>query len=182
MPDLPTSKPVLAGKSVLQGETIRLEALPEGHLLQVMGATTSEELAAHLAAAGFEDSSVRPAGYRQWFIAGSERLAGSQERALADALAGRAFISDQSHGRIRIRISGSSAARMLNRGTAVDLHPANFPEGSSVMTLFGHISVQLTRLGMEDFELTVLRSFAESLYEELETLVVSQGAGIRRNS
>ncbi|GAC1044677.1 sarcosine oxidase subunit gamma [Rhizobium sp. No.120] len=177
MLDLPTSKPVLADKSVLEGEIIRLEALPEGHLLHVMGATTSEELATHLPAAGLKDSSVRPSGYRQWFIAGNEQLTGSQEQALADALAGRAFVSDQSHGRIRIRISGSRAARMLNKGTAIDLHPASFPEGSSAMTLFGHTSVQLTRTGMEDFELTVLRSFAESLYEELETLVLSQGAG-----
>lgn len=176
MPDLPISKPVLAGKAILQGETIRLEPLPEGHLLHVMGVTTSEELMAHLAAAGLKDSSVRPAGYRQWFIAGNEPLAGSQERALADALPTKAFITDQSHGRVRIRISGPNAAWMLNRGTAVDLHPASFPTGSNAMTLFGHISALLTRTGMEDFELTVLRSFAESLYEDLETLAVCQRA------
>ncbi|NTJ62322.1 sarcosine oxidase subunit gamma [Agrobacterium rhizogenes] len=176
MPDLPTSKPVLAGKAVLQGGTIRLEAQPEGHLLHVMGATTSEEIVTHLLAAGLRQSSVRPAGYRQWFIAGNEQLAESQRQALADALTGRAFICDQSHGRIRILVSGLNAARMLNKGTAVDLHPSSFPEGGSAMTLFGHISVQLTRTGMNDFELTVLRSFAESLYEELEALARSQGA------
>ncbi len=176
MPDLPISKPVLAGKAVLQGGAIRLEALPEGHLLHVMGATTSEELAAHLPEAGLEQSSVRPAGYRQWFIAGNEPLAESERQALADALAGRAFICDQSHGRIRILISGPNAPQVLNKGTAVDLHPSSFPKGCSAVTLFGHISVQLTRTNMNDFELTVLRSFAESLYEELEALVRSQGA------
>jgi len=176
MPDLPTSKPVLAGKAVLQGETIRLEALPEGHLLHVMGATTSEELAGHLLAAGLKESSVRAAGYRQWFVAGNDRLTDTHLQALATALAGRAFICDQSHGRVRIRVSGSSAARVLNKGTAVDLHPLSFPEASSAMTLFGHISVQLTRTDMEDFELTVLRSFAESLHEELATLVLSETA------
>ncbi|MFK0166520.1 sarcosine oxidase subunit gamma family protein [Rhizobium sp. NPDC090279] len=170
MPDLPTSKPVLAGKASLRGETICLEALPEGHLLHVMGATTSEEIATHLQAVGLGESSVRPAGYRQWFIAGNDRLSDTHIRSVADALTGRAFICDQSHGRIRIRVSGASATRMLNKGTAVDLHPSSFPVGGSAMTLFGHISVQLTRTGMEDFELTVLRSFAESLYEELETL------------
>ncbi|SCB44796.1 sarcosine oxidase subunit gamma family protein [Rhizobium multihospitium] len=176
MPDLPISKPVLAGRAVLQGETIRLEALAEGHLLHVMGVTTSEELAAHLAAAGVKQSSVRPAGYRQWFIAGNEQLVKSQRQALADALAGRAFICDQSHGRIRILVSGQDAPRILTKGTAVDLHPSSFPEGRSATTLFGHISVQLTRTGMNDFELTVLRSFAESLYEELEVLARAQGA------
>ncbi len=176
MRDLPTLKPILAGKAVLQGEIIRLEALPEGHLLHVMGATTSEEIASHLFAAGLRKSSVRPAGYRQWFIAGNDRLAESQEQALADAMAGRAFISDQSHGRVRIHVSGSNASALLNKGTAVDLHPANFPEGSSAVTLFGHISIQLTRIAINDFELTVLRSFAQSIYEELEALAMSFGA------
>lgn len=176
MPDLPTSKPVLTGHAALQGETIRLEALPEGHLLHVMGATTSEEIATHLLAVGLKESSVRSAGHRQWFIAGNEQLAQSQRQALANALSGRAFICDQSHGRIRILVSGLDAARMLNKGTALDLYPSSFPEGCSAMTLFGHISVQLTRTGMNDFELTVLRSFAESLYQELESLARSHGA------
>ncbi|MGZ9723551.1 sarcosine oxidase subunit gamma [Rhizobium miluonense] len=176
MPDLPTLKPVLAGKDVLRGEAIRLEALPEGHLLHVMGAITSEEIASHLLAAGLKESSVRPAGYRQWFIAGNEQLAKPIRQALADALAGRAFISDQSHGRIRIHVSGLDAVALLNKGTAVDLYPVNFPEGSSAMTLFGHISIQLTRTGGNDFELTVLRSFAQSLYEELEALALSFGS------
>ena len=176
MRDLPTSKPVLAGKAVLQGETIRLEALPEGHLLHVTGATTNEEIMSHLLAVGLRKSSVRPAGYRQWFVAGNEQLAVHQEEALADALAGRVFISDQSHGRIRIRVSGSNAAALLNKGTAIDLHPVNFPEGSSAVTLFGHITIQLTRTAINDFELTVLRSFAQSLYEELEALALSFGA------
>ncbi|WP_168879786.1 sarcosine oxidase subunit gamma family protein [Rhizobium sp. P28RR-XV] len=176
MPDLPTLKPVLAGKAVLQGKTIRLEALPEGHLLHVMGATTTEEIKAHLLAAGAGESSVRPAGYRQWFIAGGDQFSVVHLRALSETLAGCAFISDQSHGRVRIRVSGLNAAQVLNKGTAVDLNPSAFPVGSTAMTLFGHISMQLTRTGSDDFELTVLRSFAESLYEEIEEAALSQGA------
>ena len=176
MPDLPTPKPVLAGKPVLQGDTIRLAALPEGHLLHVVGPTTTGEIASHLRAVNLNESTVRPAGYRQWFIAGNDTLAESQRQALADALPDGAFISDQSHGRIRIHVSGSNAAMLLNKGTAVDLHPVNFPEASSAMTLFGHISIQLTRTGDKDFELVVLRSFAQSLYEELQMLALSLGA------
>lgn len=176
MPDLPIYRPVLAGKATVGGDTIRLEALPERHLLHVMGTTTREEIEAHLLAAGLKESSVRPAGYRQWFIAGNDRLSDIHLRALTGALAGRAFICDQSHGRIRIRVSGLNATRVLNKGTAVDLHPSAFPVGSTAMTLFGHISIQLTRTGTDDFELTVLRSFAESLHEELEALALAHGA------
>lgn len=176
MLDLPERKPVLAGKAALQGPGIRLHALPEGHLLHVMGAITTEGLQAHLAAAGIGESFVRSAGYRQWFVAGNDTLANAAIRDLSNALDGRAFVSDQSHGRVRIGVSGPLAAELLSKGTAVDLHPSAFPEGNAAMTLFGHISVQLTRTGAEDFELTVLRSFAESLYEELEALVLSLGA------
>ncbi|NTF45685.1 sarcosine oxidase subunit gamma [Rhizobium rhizogenes] len=176
MPDLLERKPVLAGKTTLQGAGIRLEALPEGHLLHVMGALTTDGLEAHLSAAGIKETSVRPAGYRQWFVAGNDVLSAEIVNQLSSALAGRAFVSDQSHGRIRIGVSGPLATELLNRGTAVDLHASAFPEGHAAMTLFGHISIQLARTGAEDFELTVLRSFGESLYEELEALVLSLGA------
>lgn len=176
MLDLPERKPVLAGKAVLQGRGIRIGALPEGYLLHVMGAITTEGLEATLNAAGIKGGSVRPAGYRQWFIAGGDALANAAIRGLSNALAGQAFVSDQSHGRVRIGVSGPLAAELLSKGTAVDLHPSAFAEGYGAMTLFGHISVQLTRTGAEDFDLTVLRSFAESLHEELEALALSQGA------
>lgn len=176
MPDLPIHRLALAGKATVGGDAIRLEALPEGHLLHVIGATTTEEIKAHLLAVGLKESSVRPAGYRQWFIAGNDRFSDMHLRALTGALAGRVFISDQSHGRVRIRVSGLNATQLLNKGTAIDLHPSAFPLGSTAMTLFGHISMQLTRTGSEDFELTVLRSFAESLYEELEALALAHGA------
>lgn len=176
MPDQLQHRPVLAGKDILQGPDIRLEPLPEGHLLHVMGAIDAETLAGHLAASGLGASALRPTGYRQWFVAGDSALAASQIAALSSAIDGKAYLSDQSHGRVRIGLSGSKAVELLTKGTAVDLHPSAFPEGRSAVTLFGHISVQLTRTGAESFELTVLRSFAEALYEELQELAVSLGA------
>jgi len=177
MPDLPEKRSVLADKAISQGPGIRLEALPEGHLLQVMGATTTEGLEAHLSAAGIKDSAVRPAGYRQWFIAGNDMLSKALIQDFSNALAGSAFVSDQSHGRVRIGVSGPLAAQLLSKGTAVDLHPSAFPEGHAAVTLFGHISVQVARTGACDFELMVLRSFAQSLYEELEVLAAIAGWG-----
>jgi len=176
MPDRPEHRPVLAGKAVLQGPGIRLEPLPEGHLLHIMGAIDAEDLAGRIQAAGLEESTIRSAGYRQWFIAGDDVLPSSRIAALSSALQASAFVSDQSHGRVRIGLSGPQAAELLAKGTAVDLHLSAFPEGRSTITLFGHISLQLTRTDADSFELTVLRSFAEALYEELETLAVSLGA------
>ncbi|ANL37039.1 sarcosine oxidase subunit gamma family protein [Rhizobium phaseoli] len=175
MPDLAQHRPVLADARYngMSGSGLRLEALPEGHLLHVLGAIEPPALAAELAKAGLANSSIRKAGFRQWFVAGNEPLSPTSLAALAAALAGKAFVMDQSHGRVRIGISGRSSRLLLSKGTAIDLDPAIFPEGSSAMTMVGHISVQIVRTGDDSFELTVLRSFAESLWDELRHMAAS---------
>ncbi|ANL74997.1 sarcosine oxidase gamma subunit SoxG 2 (plasmid) [Rhizobium phaseoli] len=175
MPDLPQHKPVLAGTaySGISGAGIRLEALPEGHLLHVLGAIEPPALAAELAKAGLANSSIRKAGFRQWFVAGDAPLSPAGLQALTAALAGKAFVMDQSHGRVRIGVSGRASRLLLSNGTAIDLDPAVFAEGSSAMTMVGHISVQIVRTGDDSFELTVLRSFAESLWDELRHMAAS---------
>lgn len=175
MPDLPQHRPLLAGASA-GGPDLRLQALPEGHLLQVMGPLDTSGLAGHLAQAGLAGSSIRPAGFRQWFVAGDDALAPAAIAALAAGLkAAGAALSDQSHGRIRIGLSGPGAAAALATQTAVDLDPTAFPEGRSAMTMIGHISAQISRTGPDRYEVTVLRSFAESLWHDLALVVESAG-------
>ncbi|WSH60939.1 sarcosine oxidase subunit gamma family protein (plasmid) [Rhizobium ruizarguesonis] len=175
MPDLPQHKPVLAGTaySSISGAGVRLEALQEGHLMHVLGAIEPTALAAELLKAGFAKTSIRKAGFRQWFVAGDEPLVPANLDALAAALAGKAFVMDQSHGRVRIGVSGRSSRALLSRGTAVDLDPSVFPDGHSAMTIVGHLSVQIVRTGKDSFELTVLRSFAESLWDDLTHMAAS---------
>jgi sarcosine oxidase subunit gamma len=59
------------------------------------------------------------------------------------------------------------ATTALSRGTAVDLDPTAFLVGHATMTLIGHISAHLTRLDADRFEITVLRGFAEALWDDL---------------
>ncbi|TBZ24616.1 sarcosine oxidase subunit gamma [Rhizobium leguminosarum] len=175
MRDLLQHKPVLAGMAYqsISEAGVRLEALQEGHLVHVLGAIELTVLAAELVKAGFAKSSIRKAGFRQWFVAGDEPLVPASFDALVAALAGKAFVMDQSHGRVRIGVSGRSSRALLSRGTAVDLDPSVFPEGHSAMTTVGHLSVQIVRTGDDSFELTVLRSFAESLWDELAHMAAS---------
>ncbi|EJT06194.1 sarcosine oxidase subunit gamma family protein [Rhizobium sp. CCGE 510] len=175
MADLPKHRPVLARAAYagISEAGVRLEALAEGHLLHVLGTIEPAALAAELVKAGFTNSSIRKAGFRQWFVAGDEPLAPAGLDALTAALAGKAVVMDQSHGRVRIGVSGRSSRSLLSKGTAVDLDPAIFPEGHSAMTMVGHLSVQIVRTGDDSFELTVLRSFAESLWDELKHMAAS---------
>lgn len=174
MSDMPIlARPALAGVKMgsfgavgRDGPRVRLSMKPRGSVLQVLGAP-GVALAEDLAQSG----AVRTISPGQWFVVGDES-AGAE--VLAARLGDRGAVIEQSHGRVRIGVSGTNAAELLAKGTAVDL--GTFPTGRSTMTQFGHIGgVNLARLGEEAFELIVLRGFAESLWKYLVTIGLEYG-------
>ena len=82
-------------------------------------------------------------------------------------LEGLASCSDQSHGRVIIRIEGRKVRHVLCKGTPVDLHESEFEIGKSVLTQMAHVGVHLTCVGRDAFELLVFRGFSESFWEWL---------------
>ena len=66
---------------------------------------------------------------------------------LKNKLEGLASVSDQSHGRVMLRIAGPKVRAVLAKGTPVDLHDSVFPLGKSALTQMAHVSVHLTRTG-----------------------------------
>ena len=71
------------------------------------------------------------------------------EGALADrleaALAGLAAVTDQTHGKTAIRISGPFAASILDKGCRIDLHPRAFGKGHAAVTPIDHVTVVLAQ-------------------------------------
>jgi len=173
MPDVQLiHRPALAGaKSGQFGKTpatLMLAALPEGHVVQVLAAPGAGDLNGTLRAVGDGSAqAVRPVGPGQWLIIGPAPLASGSVQAMEEKLAGLAALVDQSHGRVRMLISGAPVEAMLAKGTGVDLALAAFPVGRSVTTLIGSISAHLTRVGTDSFEIIVMRSFARDLWAEL---------------
>ena len=82
-------------------------------------------------------------------------------------LQGVASVSDQSHGRVVIRVEGPRSRAVLAKGTPVDLHAAEFPLGKSALTQMAHVGVHITRVSEDGFDLSVLRGFSESFWEWL---------------
>lgn len=146
-----------------------MTAMPEGHVVQVLGSPQGPDLSKMLLGknAGASPHAVRSAGPGQWFIVGDTPLSHSEFTTIATGLKPHAAAVDQSHGRVRIRLEGAMVERTLAKGTAVDLDLRMFPVGNSTTTLLGHISVHLTRVDVAAFEIMVLRGFAESLWENL---------------
>ena len=123
------------------------------------------ELFAALAA--LKDCEVLWAGSEQCYVVADGRAEGALYNELNNALGRVAAVCDQSHGRLIIRISGPKSRAVLAKGTAVDLHPAEFPIGKCALTQMAHVVVHLVRTGEDSFELSVFRGLSESFWDWL---------------
>lgn len=76
-------------------------------------------------------------------------------------------VTDLSHGRTAIRISGSKAEWVLSKFFAIDFALPAFPEGAGRSTQHHDVFAQIQRTGAQQFELYVFRSFARSFWAAL---------------
>jgi sarcosine oxidase subunit gamma len=156
----------LTGKPAITRDGVTIEPSASGYILHIMGKPSDAGLLDFVRTA-LDATSLRFVAPGQWFTIGDAALTPDSLRDLAARLSPRADVVDQSHGRVRIAITGVNARRVLANGTAVDLSPGTFKIGQSAMTLIGHIGAQITRVADDRFEVIVLRGFAESLWDEL---------------
>ncbi|MDG4720176.1 MULTISPECIES: sarcosine oxidase subunit gamma [Thalassospira] len=106
----------------------------------------------------------------QWFWVGDCDISQGRFAEIAGHMPAEFALSDQTHGRVRIMLSGAKVRDVLIKGTMVDLADDVFAVGASAMTMIGHIGAMITRTDVECFEIMVLRSFAESLWHELDQM------------
>jgi heterotetrameric sarcosine oxidase gamma subunit len=106
-------------------------------------------------------------GAEQYYALAENRLEGNLYAELKDALKGAASVSDQSHGRVVIGISGSKARALLSKGSPVDFHPREFGIHAAAVTQMAHVGVHVTRWGDDAFELSLFRGFSEHFWEWL---------------
>lgn len=107
-------------------------------------------------------------GPGSWFVVAEEASADFAET-LAETLTGLASVSDQSGGYVVQRLSGAGARALLQRGVAIDLHPASFATGSAASTMIAHIGVILWQVDDEpSYDIATFRSYAGSFRHWLE--------------
>lgn len=106
-------------------------------------------------------------GADQYYAVAEGKADGELYRDLKARLEGLASCSDQSHGRIILRVAGPKALALLAKGTPVDLHPSVFGPGKSAVTQMAHVGVHLAQTGKDEFELSVFRGFSENFWEWL---------------
>lgn len=84
-------------------------------------------------------------------------------------------VTDLSHARVVIRISGPKATWVLSKGLALDLDSAVFPALQVAQSAIHEIGVVVRRLSAERFDLYVYRGFALSFWEWLTEAAAESG-------
>lgn len=94
--------------------------------------------------------------------------AGAWEVALRDAVPGEiGSVVSLSHGRTRLFIEGAASREVLCRGIGIDLHPEVFQTDAFALTELVHTPVLLHRCAAHRYELYVLTTYAEWVWDWL---------------
>lgn len=150
------------------GSIVQVAAWPgeEKKLIAAIAAVTGLTLADGAGAGAVSDR------YAAFGFAPAKFLVTDTSEGLAAGLAGAVTadigtITDLSHGRTAIRITGAKAEWVLAKLFAIDFSLPAFPEGTGISTTHHDIFAQIQRSGPERFDLFVFRSFARSFWKML---------------
>lgn len=120
------------------------------------------------------------AGPDHWLAVSNMVSNGDLAAELAQRLKGLASVSDQSSGRMVLRLSGPCVRTVLAKGVPLDLHPRAFGPGYAAVTAVAGIGVHLWQLdGEPTYELAVPRGFAASFWRWLAAAAVEFGFAVR---
>ncbi len=86
-----------------------------------------------------------------------------------------AAITDQSHSRCVLRLSGTQARNILRKGTTLDLDERMFNLGDVRTTSLFHMNGIIHCLRGDSFDLYVARSFAQSFFEVITHAATEYG-------
>lgn len=86
-----------------------------------------------------------------------------------------AAVTDQSHGRCVLRLSGAEARNVLRKGTTLDMDPAYFKPGEARTTSLFHMNGLIHCLADDTFDIFVARSFGQSFFEVITHAAAEYG-------
>ncbi|NRD71919.1 sarcosine oxidase subunit gamma family protein [Shewanella sp. VB17] len=100
----------------------------------------------------------------EWLVILPIKQAFAVESRLRIIVEGHFAVVNVSGGQTVLSLSGSNALQVLHKSTPYDVHERNFPVGKVVTTVFAKSQVVIRRTGLESWELTVRRSFADYVW------------------
>lgn len=125
------------------------------------------DVAVDAALQAIPEADVRFCGPDQRLVVSEMRSADSLLEDLAVLGPARASAVDSSDGQVLMRLSGPNARGILAKCVAIDVHRDVFREGLSANVLLAHVSVNLARTALDQFDIVVARSFAAGVFDEI---------------
>ena len=121
-------------------------------------------------------------GPDRWLLVALEAQQVAMAHSLEQALAEHptVAVTDLSHARSVIRLSGSPARQLLCKGSGLDMEPGSFSKGNCALTRFGHYAITLHAVEEQVIDLYITRSFALALWEELLDLGAEYGLRVEK--
>ena len=155
----------IRGLLVLRGDAAR-----SGFRSAVSAALGLEPVVEPLTAARKRDVSILWLGPDEWLVVVPDRRIGRIGHALRDALDGQhAAVTDVSHSRTILALSGPDAHAVLAKGCPLDFHPRVFGPGRCAQSRLAKCQVLIHQTSAAPaFEIYVHRSFAHYAWTWLE--------------
>jgi methylglutamate dehydrogenase subunit D len=115
----------------------------------------------------------------QWLAVAEDDASRKKLESLVESLVGHAAITEQSHSKAVIRISGIRSRDALAKGCSLDLHPRVFAVGDGATTPVALIDCQIWQIDdTPTYDLAVPSSFAESFWAWLTSSAAEFGYSV----
>lgn len=112
-----------------------------------------------------KDDRIMPTGPGRWLVESDEGGLEDRLREVIDTKTGA--VTDLTHARVAVTVSGEKATWILASGYAIDFSLAAFPIGATRVTNHHEIGATITRNGEDSFDLYVFTSFARGFWHWL---------------
>jgi methylglutamate dehydrogenase subunit D len=178
-----TSRPgiVIEERTDLALATVMARRGKDGELARAVAAAYGIDLPAGPRVARNAGVSFAGIGVGQWMTVAEPPKAADFVRSLRERLVGLASVTDQSDGRVVLRLSGERVREALAKGVPVDLHPRSFKAGDVASTLVAYIGVQIEQIDdRPTYQLMAFRSLAGSLWSWLTKSAAEFGYEVLR--
>lgn len=124
-----------------------------------------------------EQLTALPLAPGQWILTAASGDDGAFATRLREQLGEDAFVSEQSHGRTIIRVSGENARALMQKGCRLDLHPSVAQPGFCAQTAMAQIGVLVHQVDAQaTYDLHVYSGFALSFWHWLTTTSAQFGS------
>jgi len=111
------------------------------------------------------DYTALPLSPGQWMLFANSGADGSFQRLLEKQIGKTGYVSEQSHSRAIIRISGDKCLDVLAKECRLDLHPSAADVGFCAQTTMAGIGVMMHKLDDDPtFDLVIFAGFADSFW------------------